>query len=391
MLTTYNKQYLDYTAMVRPHVIAETFTDHTYDHNEDFFFRSVHLGTECWAYVALKRLESAKLQLSLFSHWHNAAAHITSASHILSYLGDHIMMLTSMVLRDYLYLKVEIEGTSGEGSSAVKQLRPMIVSLLEPFMETLSSHWGSLLDPALKEDETAYQRRLLLHLYSNPEKQPGLYSYAKALESIESGLLGGFYFKHYCLASNVIGTQAKGTMNKAVKMLKVSYEKAVFPNLDAVRSDLGAQIDAKLSHNKAKIMNGIEQEYLDKERIRRDSEEGKEETFFDAAESGGCPFGFSKGKEVVVETGTGHAAAVATLPPSPPGSPTKNSSFDAIRRSLYSSTRVPPIFASAALSELADKASHIAFLDHAWGKVRRGLAERKRAERSEPRGEGRLA
>jgi hypothetical protein len=33
------------------------------------------------------------------------------------------MMLTSMILRDYLKLKVEIEGTSGEGSSAVKMLR----------------------------------------------------------------------------------------------------------------------------------------------------------------------------------------------------------------------------------------------------------------------------
>jgi hypothetical protein len=62
-------------------------------------------------------------QLSDFSHWHNAAAHILSASHILSYLGDHVMMLTSMILRDYLRLKVEIEGTSGEGSSAVKMLR----------------------------------------------------------------------------------------------------------------------------------------------------------------------------------------------------------------------------------------------------------------------------
>jgi hypothetical protein len=29
-------------------------------------------------------------------------------------LGDHVMMLTAMVLRDYLDLKVEVEGTSGE-------------------------------------------------------------------------------------------------------------------------------------------------------------------------------------------------------------------------------------------------------------------------------------
>jgi hypothetical protein len=38
----------------------------------------------------------------------------------LSYLGEHVQMLTSMVLRDYLELKVEIEGTSGEGSIQVR-------------------------------------------------------------------------------------------------------------------------------------------------------------------------------------------------------------------------------------------------------------------------------
>ena len=34
--------------------------------------------------------------------------------------------LTTMVLRDYLELKVEIEGTSGEGSLAVKSLRLLV-------------------------------------------------------------------------------------------------------------------------------------------------------------------------------------------------------------------------------------------------------------------------
>ncbi len=45
------------------------------------------------------------------------------AARMLHYLGDHILMLTSMNLRDYLRLKVEIQGTSGEGSVAVKSFR----------------------------------------------------------------------------------------------------------------------------------------------------------------------------------------------------------------------------------------------------------------------------
>ena len=80
--------------------------------------------------------------------------------------------------------------------------------------------------------------QLLLNLYANPEKQPGLYSYAKALEAIESGLLGGFYYKHFCLASKVIGTGAKGTMMKSVLALKRMYEQALFPNLDMTRSEV---------------------------------------------------------------------------------------------------------------------------------------------------------
>ena len=51
---------------------------------------------------------------------------------MLHYLGDHILMLTSMNLRDYLRLKVEIQGTSGEGSKAVKVFRstPFVTQLV---------------------------------------------------------------------------------------------------------------------------------------------------------------------------------------------------------------------------------------------------------------------
>ena len=124
--------------------------------------------------------------------------------------------------------------------------------LYVPFISTLNELAGGQLDKKVELCDKD-QQSLLLDLYSKPEKQPGLYSYAKALEAIESGLNGGFYYKHFCLASNVIGTGAKGTMNKSVKALKVMYEKALFPNLDIVRSELGKKIDAELLHKKGKI------------------------------------------------------------------------------------------------------------------------------------------
>jgi hypothetical protein len=59
------------------------------------------------------------------------------ASRILDYLGSHVMLLTSMNLRDYLHLKVELEGTSGEGSALVKSFRPAVRSLLQPLAAAL--------------------------------------------------------------------------------------------------------------------------------------------------------------------------------------------------------------------------------------------------------------
>ena len=52
----------------------------------------------------------------------------------------------------------------------------------------------------------------LLEIYEEPDAYAGLYNYAKALEEVEAGLLAGFFFKHYCLASNVIGSQSKGDL-----------------------------------------------------------------------------------------------------------------------------------------------------------------------------------
>ena len=52
----------------------------------------------------------------------------------------------------------------------------------------------------------------LLEIYEDPDAHAGLYNYAKALEDVEAGLLAGFFHKHYCLASNVIGSQSKGML-----------------------------------------------------------------------------------------------------------------------------------------------------------------------------------
>lgn len=52
-------------------------------------------------------------------------------------------------------------------------------------------------------------------------------------------MLGGFFFKHFLLATNVIGLGARGTMGKMVTALKNSYERLLFPELNSVRCTLG--------------------------------------------------------------------------------------------------------------------------------------------------------
>ena len=252
---------LDYALLVRPQVAIDTLIKEKYNHAEDFFFRTVHLGTECWAFIAISRIKVAKDYASS-QIWYQAAAQIRYAASILNYLGDHVMLLTAMVLRDYLELKVEIQGTSGEGSLAVKSFKSLIYSLFDPLIFCLLITDGNIPTYSSLLPDQEQELKETLHLvYSSPDSFPGLYEYCKALECIESALLGGFYYKHYLLASNVIGTLARGTMNRSVEALKATFSTSAFPMLDEIRADLGAITDAEFAHKKGNIMNQIVEKY----------------------------------------------------------------------------------------------------------------------------------
>jgi hypothetical protein len=70
---------LDYDSLVKPWLCEQTLTCEKYTHPEDFFFRTIHLGTDCWAFIALSRLRSAR-QLAEEGNWHVAAARATQVS-----------------------------------------------------------------------------------------------------------------------------------------------------------------------------------------------------------------------------------------------------------------------------------------------------------------------
>jgi len=352
------KQFLDYNALVQPDIVEQTLTQHNYTHAEDFFFRSIHLGTDCWAFIALERLQSAKSRAAV-GDWHVAAARALQAAAILNYLGDHVMLLTSMNLRDYLILKVEIQGTSGEGSVQVKSFRKAVEQLAEPLwrevlLEEHNRHASVGAEEKQGEGDEVL-KQALLHLYAHPYDHPGIYNFAKALEDVESALLGGFYYKHYLLATNVIGSEARGTMQRAVQALKAIYEKAVFPQLDKARVALGVHFDTELAANKGKIMDDILKSLENK---------------LNGVESS------------VAITATATATAFTSTTPLPTTTQTTTvSPFEAARRDFYSWDKIPLEFKTHVFKSLAQHtpkgaafnptppSTTATFLDHAWGGV----------------------
>jgi hypothetical protein len=65
---------------------------------------------------------------------------------------------------------------------------------------------------------------VVVAVYRQPELYSGLHAFAKALELLESSVLGGFYYKHFSLAVSVIGSASRGTMNRSVSALKSAFE-----------------------------------------------------------------------------------------------------------------------------------------------------------------------
>jgi tryptophan 2,3-dioxygenase len=254
-------KYLDYTQVVRPEVPETTYTTEVHPNPEDYFFRTVNGSTDCWAFVILGLVRASRANADA-GHW-TAAAHINHLmARILEYMGSHVQLLMEMNLRDYLMLKVELEGTSGEGSVLCKSMRNAIKGLLRPLVVVLLGV-GAAEVVGLENSNADEELGLaLMEVYENPELNKEWYTYAKSLEDLESGLLGGFYYKHFSLATNVIGNDAKGTSESTVKALKVTYENPVFLVLDRVKHALGVKMDSQNEALKGRVMDKIVRAYV---------------------------------------------------------------------------------------------------------------------------------
>jgi hypothetical protein len=203
----------------------------------------------------------------------------------------------------------------------------------------------------------------------------GLYNYCKALEALETGLLGGFYYKHYCLATNVIGSAARGTMKRAVSALKAGYETPVFGLLDRCRVALGARIDAEVADRKGRLMDAIMSKYQQQQLLLQEQQQQLDgSSGGGAGGSAGCPFGYGSTAASADSGSTPASTGVAAT--------AADGGFEVARQQLYSWQGVPLAFQQMVAAELAQQAQQLglvvhptaggkplAFLDHAWGQM----------------------
>jgi tryptophan 2,3-dioxygenase len=254
-------KYLDYAKIVRPEVPEKTLIAEVHPNPEDYFFRTVNGSTDCWAYIILGLVRASRENADA-GEW-TAAAHLNyQMARVLEYMGSHVQLLMEMNLRDYLMLKVELEGTSGEGSVLCKSMRNAIKGLLRPLVVVLLGANAAEIAGLEKSNADEELGLALMEVYENPDANKEWYTYAKSLEDLESGLLGGFYYKHFSLATNVIGNDAKGTSESTVKALKITYENPIFLVLDRVKHALGVKMDAQNAALKGRVMDKIVRAYV---------------------------------------------------------------------------------------------------------------------------------
>ena len=61
--------------MTAVQVVETTLSGEVYEHEEDFFFRTVHLGSECWAFIVHNRIGIAQ-EAAEQGQWNIASARI---------------------------------------------------------------------------------------------------------------------------------------------------------------------------------------------------------------------------------------------------------------------------------------------------------------------------
>ncbi|MEH2156824.1 nuclear transport factor 2 family protein [Nostoc sp.] len=214
-ISSRQKPAFNYDKSINPDKIVQIFNLRTFN-QEDRLFATVHQITECWLFIALDLLKRSEVEAQT-SNWQDATAQISKVCSILNYLSEHILLLETMVLADYHPLRVNLRDASGAQSNQAFELVTLAKTLFFPLREYLKEHSCCLLD-----------------IYYTPSKHTPVYQYIEALSSLETRL-SRFFFCHYKLATEIIGSESLGSLGFEVQALIKRFVDPLYLELDKAR------------------------------------------------------------------------------------------------------------------------------------------------------------
>lgn len=192
-----------------------------YFNSEDKTFMIVHQVSECWFFIGINELkklnqlfQEPKLDQNKITH------HFNVAYDTLIYLSEIILLLEHMVLSDYHPLRVALRGASGGQSQQAYEIFVLSRKLFDKYLELI------------KKDNKS-----IVQILENPKTEPVFLSIVNNFSKHERALKN-FFFQHYVLTSNIIGSQSFGSIGHDLVTLVDKFVDPIYKEIDDAKYDL---------------------------------------------------------------------------------------------------------------------------------------------------------
>lgn len=188
---------------------------------DDLIFKRTHQISECWFNLILGECDSITAGLRAETiDYDELKDHFTTVSNILSFLSEHIFILEHMIVASYHYLRVGLRGASGGQSKQAFEMFSAVKSTFKEFLNVVNK-----------------QETTIVEILEYPKKHPILLRQVNQFSKIEN-VLKNFFFQHYMLSSNVIGSQSFGSIGKDLVSLTDKFVEPIFKEIDDAKYHL---------------------------------------------------------------------------------------------------------------------------------------------------------
>ncbi len=199
-----------------------------YFNSEDKLFMITHQISECWFNIVINEIMSIQECFEVSdTKFYDIEPHFNTTYEILIYLADHILLLEHMVLSDYHPLRVALRGASGGQSQQAHELFSISQKTYREFLKILN-----------KNDTE------IIEILEQPNKFPQWLSIINQFTKIERSLKN-FFFQHYILSSNIIGSQSFGSIGYDLVSLVNKFVEPIFKEIDQAKYDLTLKTNFK--------------------------------------------------------------------------------------------------------------------------------------------------